>query len=448
MSSGISGKNNVYKVKETGIAYLQFLYYDPVSNKNKPFPKGTPIKVQFIDDKDVEKTKETKFIDNSDGKITFKIESVVDINLRFSIDFATDRYINVTKDILMTKDSLDEAIKKDKLYLTKEMVFLLPKSITLQNSVWEVEMPTRTKAPTYDKTKFRFQGLNKYKRLEGVDDYLKITLKPEWQYVKFKYYDKHNEAEASIPQFLMLEGHIDGNLTARSNLYKNKCICLPWIGKDKQKPIRDKTKTILKFETTDTFFVSAGTSSNNIVQEDIANVRKKSLPDRRKYYDIPKKWSSKNWLVKIGNETGIFSDMANKDTTSTKPLEFDLDSIVFTGADLKCKDWNITHRFTVFDPKIVIAKADPGKPYLTKTDALKDKMLTRAETGNEIRLIALNSVFYDVTDKRSDTGAIDIIGARAAVENDSDVHHHSEIIINLPLLQIKKYELHYLAELD
>jgi len=440
---GKPSKKNPYKKTTESHAYLQLQYYDPVAKSDLPFPQNTPVNIIYVDEDEDETFHSNKPLKtkNAEGKISFKVEQKT--NLYFEIVFEETTYLNISKKSYMSEKQLAKSIQDDNLYLTKEMLFLLPKKVSMKNSWWDLgEHPTSEK-PFYDEKRRLFTNL-KANKIKGKSGHLKVTLKPDWQYVSFSYFDCHKKSEQIVPQFLMLEGYnedVDDDVpVARSNLFKNKCVCLPWIEDKNRRQERDPDEIVLKFITSDAFVESDG--GPKIGFHKFKDILQKTLTERFKYYDLPQKWESKNWLVKFGTKEKLFRDVVNEKTNEAQHLIIDLDSVVLTDDDLDCESWDKDNRFTVFDLQMIITNPDtPNRPYWTKGTS-KSNFFTKSIVGTLCRVIAVNGKFYDVTHKRSKDG--DIIGARAAVKDDKDVHFGKDL--TKPVCNIGNFDLHYFVD--
>lgn len=436
-------KKTPFKLIKKGFAYLQ-LQYEDAEKKKKPLPKGTSVKIYYVDgrDKRTEHSKNPVVISGTDGKISFKVEQLT--NLTFEIEFDKTRYFNITKNKLMTQEDLDKAVKSDKLLYTKEMLFMLPLKMTPRNTSWEI------KSDFYDTRKRYFKDL-KTNQIKGSGGHLPLVLKPEWQYLAFKYFDAVSKKDADVPQGVMIEGYnrlVDKKVPVlRSNLYNKKCVLLPWIEIRNQSHKRYHRHMRFRFRT-DNLFVE---SKKKIVEKKPEDIWKKPLKDRWKYFDIPENWVSSNWAVKIGSKWDDFNKMVDQKTDFTNPMEIYLDSVVLTNTKLERLAWRANDRFTVFDiqMKIPSGTEDTDKPYWNKEKRLKTNFITPnlmiRPSGTKIppRVIALNGRFFDITHKRCvKNGAV---GARAAVFNDKEVHHGQKT--KEPMVKnAGNFELHYFQD--
>jgi hypothetical protein len=144
---------------------------------------------------------------------------------------------------------------------------------------------------------------------------------------------------------------------------------------------------------------------------------------------------------------GIFEDLNNTKTTTTEPIVIDLDSVVLAATNRAPVPWNPDYRFTVFNIAMETMNLDTNRPFWNK-EKLSRNFLTPIVTGARTRVIALNGQFYDVTGKRTTIG--DVIGARAAVLNDADVHFGAALRAPVALTNSRvaagNFELHYFSD--
>ena len=433
--TGLKGKK-----MEIGNAYLQFVYYD-ADKKEQPLPKGTPVNIYFVDKKGERygHSKNPIKIENSEGKISFKVERPK-YALTFAVEFPDDKaeyFINTGKKEIMTRKELDAALKSDPLYLTKVQLFKIPARLDPAKTSWTVSDSCKF----YDRASRSFKDLDKPENeLKGKKkgSYLPVYLHPEWQHISFCYFEPAGATkDTAVPQGILLSGYneqISEDVPAAvSALYhpKKKCWLLPWFETASRAATRNKKKIVLKFETGN-MFVEKG---NKIVRLAVEDVLKKPLPERKKYFDLPKKWSSKNWVAVLDGKTDKVEELLNKTTTADKPLTFYLDAIVAADEDLESEEWGGQKRFTAFDDRLVIQKPDAGEPYWSEGE-IKHQFIV---PDTAVRVVAHDGKIYDVTHKRTEDG--DIIGARAAVQEDEDCHHGEALVE--PVCDAGNFELHY-----
>lgn len=449
---------NQYVAVDERTALLQFMYHNPVNDSNEPFPAGIPVNIIYIDsDGDDEEDSRNPMQITDDGHLQFVMEHRD--NLYFEFEFDDPFYINITSHSLLTQEQFTQGLSDASLNTQQEMVFRLPQRFSLQNSRWIVGEEGSPPA-VYDDSRRMFVDLevNMLRGTANDASYLPVILNPEWQYIGFQYFDRHNKSHEMVPQFLYLKGFNedidDDDPITGSTVYKDNCICLPWIEDRNTKDNRDREEIVLKFNTRETF-IESGQGLRHKTRDE---VRAMPLTDRFNFYDLPEEWSSENWYAKVGingsPEPFQTEHIVNSVPDSANPIVFELDSIVITDDDGEWEsDWDRNDRFTVFDLKMQIVKPDTNKPYLT--DGTLDSNFFPVETtidespdgsggivGNYPRLISLNGEFYDVTDKRS-TG--DLKGARAAVLDDEDVHYGDDITRPVHMIA-GNFELHYLKD--
>lgn len=227
-----------------------------------------------------------------------------------------------------------------------------------------------------------------------------------------------------------------------------------------------------EFET-DQLWSYTKDASSTPVNIKIAYTEIKKMPflEQLKYYDLPEKWSSKNYWTRYNGamNTGDYFEkviskilnlkpFGNNITSSTKPLIFSLDDTIlidkskqplkFSGGDIRLTVFNLSN--------MEIENPDPDYPYWT-TGTIKENYLKEDYLGNLPRAIACNGKFYDITNKRTTIG--DVVGARAALELDEDVHTSSGIIKeprprrlktytsnDKPITKIEEKDLYFLAD--
>ena len=178
-----------------------------------------------------------------------------------------------------------------------------------------------------------------------------------------------------------------------------------------------------------------------------------SIPDKRKHYPLPAKWSSNKQRTTFdGNEKvceAFLKDPAVV-TSKTKALNFHLDDIVLVKSALQPVAWPADARVTVFDHLMGIRAAsvgpDPDEPYLSETSARVTRNLlpadqfffvNGADAESCTRVVRHNAGFYDVTGRRTTLG--DVIGVRAAVLND-----HPRARVKGPFINYcGNFDIHY-----
>jgi len=422
-----SSRLNRFNGMDGRFGYLKFMYHNPVTDSNMPFPGRTPVHIIYVDNGGSEtRDSHNPFqINGADGTLTFFIEHRT--NLYFEIQFGETAYLNLTSGTIILQSELDSQLQSGGFDLRNNMIFMLPQRFNLKNSIWSID-----NVPVFDRERRMFVNLEA-NPLNGGSGHLPVILTPEWQYIGFQYYDRHAKTKQMMPQYTILRGYNEDvdedNPVTRSNVFKDNCICVPWIEDRNSKNVRNPEKIVLKFGTSETFIESGG----GIVRRTRDQVRAMPLRDRFRYYDLPEVWSSKNWKAKFGqNSTNVspFQDrnVVNGNTTASNPLVFELDSVVLTDDDLECESsWEQNNRFTVFDIKMKITNPETNKPYWANGTVdrnffpMRTTLPPTPTDGDHPRVLYVNDKFHDITDKRSTDG--DVIGARAAVLNDESVHY-------------------------
>ncbi len=427
-------RRNRYIGMDNRYGYLQFMYHNPVTDSNVPFPSRTPVNIIYVDDGGAETPHSgNPLLLDADGKVTFFIEHRT--NLYFEFNFDQRTYINITSNTRIN----DSAINN--LNTTTNMIFMLPQRFSLRNSTWTIDS-----VPVYDSATRMFRNLEA-NPLSGASGHLPVILSPEWQYIGFQFYDKHAKTLRMVPQYIILNGYnedvSEDEPVTMSNVFKDDSICLPWILNRDLKDTRNPNKIVLKFATTNAYV----DSDAGIARHTRDEVRTMPLGERFKHYDLPERWSSKNWNAKFGqNGTDYFpfnnAEVVNGNSSSTNPIVFELDTVVITDEDLEYQEnWERSNRFTSFNIKMEINNPDTNKPYWTQ-GTVDRNFFPMGVLGNHPRVLAVNGRFYDITDKRSIEG--DVIGARAAVLNDESVHYGDDI--RRPVMSIGNFELHYFKD--
>jgi len=262
-------------------------------------------------------------------------------------------------------------------------------------------------------------------------------------HLKLQYYDHVYGAVKEVPEGLNLkvvEG--SGTAVAAAITHANGMYMIK---------LEDKPRTNLQFSfaAPETWIHSTDASAPpkirrlaEIETELGSPLKDQPFLERLKFYRLPSKWESKNWIVRKGATWGKFEDLVKNKTTTTEPLVIDLDSVVLTGTNRAPLVWNQDDRFTVFNIAMEIMNPDTNRPFWNK-EKLARNFMTPLVTGSRPRVIALNGKFYDVASKRTTTG--EVIGARAAVLNDADVHFGAAL--RAPVVAIcGNFELHYFKD--
>ena len=282
-------------------------------------------------------------------------------------------------------------------------------------------------------------------------------------HMKFQYYNVVKKSVLEIPEGLDIEAYENGadkleTVTKFSGgVYSVKVRFKSALDDGKHNKLRFEFKTKGQW-----VFTKDDKSDPKIAKMDPAKPAEKvaafKLEERLKYYDLPAHWSSRNYQVYYdGNlnagerydEAKLRPTPGGKVTKSDKPMIFSLDDIVLVDKDgrqnvndggnaaPKDRDGNNApvalsnkSRYSMFYVKdgalVLFDPENEAAPYFS-TGPFTANLITMLPDDGQARLIAFANDFYDVFDKRTtenDKFKADdhVLGARAAVMNDSAVH--------------------------
>ena len=430
------------------IISLKLVYLDP-EGKDRDFPKDFPVIVEFTKgDPQTEKV-------GDDGMLIFgALREKESFTLKFKFDKA--HYMAIpprnaaagTPDEVIAEDQVKTRCKQE------WRVFNLPLEWSLSNTHWSVD------SKYYDKNDQHFKPINDISvRMIGSDaSPVDVKLDPHWQHLKLLYFDRFLKKKLSILP-VMLEGFSKSADTKPATLcnwviYPQACQCLPWILQNSPKPKNDGTDkpnkdVVIQLHTAENTFIESSTGDSrrlvklkgaappspspgiaaevNTADAEIENKKvEEPNPDRLKYYDLPEKWRSSKYFVKLSSNSGVFGDLADKKTSVTEPFLFSLDDIVLTDQNLNpgTITWKPNDRAAIFSHSFEsgtdlsymgLYKSDTGNnlSYLTKMPQSEKTRNYIADYPDWTRLVVAQGNLFDVFDKRTKTG--DVIGARAAV---------------------------------
>ncbi|HBZ00410.1 MAG TPA: hypothetical protein DEO84_03715, partial [candidate division Zixibacteria bacterium] len=201
-----------------------------------------------------------------------------------------------------------------------------------------------------------------------------------------------------------------------------------------------RTSLDLSFETKDQWVDCSDPNAPKIVTKTLEEMAQMHFDERSKFYDLPEKWHSKNWMVKRGGNWVKFSDtIMNR---SGGVITVNLDTTVLVNGSMNPETVTSSDRFTIFTHKLKIINSDSDRGFLTSGTVDKN-LFDKILMGWRPRLFAWNSNFYDCTLKRLYTG--DYIGVRAAVKCDPDDHSTASIVE--PVVSgAGNFDLHYLKD--
>lgn len=91
---------------------------------------------------------------------------------------------------------------------------------------------------------------------------------------------------------------------------------------------------------------------------------------RLHYYDLPKKWDSRNWRCgKKENDIGRFEEIVMEETSIEEPILFNLDDMVIVDENIEPIKWDKGNRLTLFSLKFDIIYPDSSKPYFSNVQS-------------------------------------------------------------------------------
>jgi outer membrane protein OmpA-like peptidoglycan-associated protein len=480
--------------------YLKLLYIDPEDKKKtRAFPKDLPVKVVYKD-------KSTEDATTKDGG---KLELLVPrAKQSFSLSFDSKSASYVVVEAKGDAESAELKAEADVegvgglVIKKKQRAFLLPSKWSTVVSDWTAETSALYKEGVF--TPLSDAG-------ESIGDKgnpVVLTLDPHWHYTRFEYFDrkygwsKHGGERVAIPTVLV-RGQRKVKLSAVSTskakspdtacawkVYTtgtsefSSCQAVPWIvTKDAAKKnaalaALDK-EMVLELGEKNLWVQSKSETERVLVELDAKGADKDKLKpgkDRPPYYDLPALWKSVNQAVHpLTDKPKWLSDLTSADIEAsadpTKALVFSLDDIVLVntkgrqdikdrtkdGSDaglssdsriavlyLDSQDVSHKHRPKIWDPR---AKAE----YFSNLDFSRNAIIS---APHDTRAVVFCSGFYDIYDKRAEATAgfkfanKHILGARAAMLNDSDVSGNKSIRGDAAANCTKGYAVKYAGNYD
>jgi len=297
---------------------------------------------------------------------------------------------------------------------------------------------TRDECPLYNKCHY----------IPGYIDSDDLTCVP--YHMKFAYFNKVLGRREYVPSGLEIQAYEDGDSPAGTRWQFSN-------GVHTVKVQDNPARTTLYFEfnaVNKWIYTSAPAARPRIVTKTDAEMAALTPQERYKYYDLPARWSSRNYWTRgdgasftNGNrfETVMGTDRqlkpyGNNTTSYELPLVFSLDDIVLldtVGGTQDVEDFdhlrntkNLSNRSRV---KLFIVDSATGFLTLHKTGV--DANTARIpfsrnlilEDVNDVKIVFFRDGFYSVANKRTQpepNWVTDryVVGARAAVRDDSDHH--------------------------
>ncbi len=424
--------------------YLRLTFLDPEGNPH-PFPKDMPVIVNGGGAKQTEKT-------TDDGKLEFDFDRAKGgFTLEFEhpdhyVAIATDKSSHAEKNRWLAAADLDAAVK-DFFH-----VFKLPKEWSLTTSDW-----AKPDTSLYKEADFRFEGLTPPGvKLGDAATPVELQLNPHWHFVRLEFFDRafghagHSGKRIGIPPVL-LEGFRDGstdrgpvpNPDTRSNWELNpadpatQTQALPWILQrkaDESADARPTAKILLQFTQPENTFISSTDAATRKIEVVADAAKRAASPDRMALYDLPQLWKSSKYFTRGDATNKWFHQLTDADILTSadksKPLTFSLDDMVLVktdgapdpsgGDDLALIFFHqfqkpATGHADIKDQGVWKLGADATKPFFPYSEVKMPVKYYLHDYPDWTRVIIVNGNMYEsFADRTPDTGAHEVIGARAA----------------------------------
>ena len=318
-------------------------------------------------------------------------------------------------------------------------------------------------------------------------------------HLRFTYYDRVSKQAADVPDGLAITAIEDGNKVIENvePVYSSGVYAVKVPNNPARKSIHFTFKETGKWAYTE----SSGktpqmvTKTKEVLNNEISEIAKVSAVDaakeRLKYYDLPEAWDSRNWRCAVGGKIDDFENHVKTPTKASDPIVFNLDDIVLidSAGSQALKDRNgdddpidlsivsnpgadppeYPSRVRILfvdqaDYKLKIYETNPGGSLKERHESSiikfqansknKPVNLIKDPPGNA-RAVVFCCSFYDVAATRTadnPTFKIEkghILGARAAVLNDTEIHHSLKVKFDQTLATVHcagigNFDLHYL----
>lgn len=329
-------------------------------------------------------------------------------------------------------------------------------------------------------------------------------LKSVVYYIRLVYYDKIQKKQLPVPEGLTIKAYEDNKKEILSEtIYKDDTFFVKVkFGKKIKKP--ERKKFYFEFESTNKWIYTEDDKTDPVIVEKTPDeIKKISFIERQKYYDLPAKWSSRNYWTRYDGDINkgerfekVFKDelqlkpFGDKVTNKEKPLTFSLDDIVLADPSksqilsdkkpdgsalalddnsryaLFCVDYETMENVDGKDKnlrRLKIYNPEPDQPVFTNCK-FKYNLITDVPIFT--RAVYFCNNFYDVGLKRSGEGDTSfdyeknhVVGARLALKDDASLHKSKSVIATDASDRTKayalngcgNYEMHYFhdcAELD
>ncbi len=303
-------------------------------------------------------------------------------------------------------------------------------------------------------------------------------------HIKFMYYDRIKRSLQPVPAGLVIGAFETVGGRTREVQSTTDYTDGVYIVQVQDNPDREG----IHFEIDDSgqkwVFTENDGATPQIVARDIAEVRELPWAERITYYDLPQLWSSRNYWVRTDADQRAgrrFNDAMNNrnikpygdnETSLDEPVIFCLDDVVLVNSaglqNIRDLDESDDPIDLSDDADLTLFYLDPDSEYELNLYNSKDdhKEFSDIEFSENLitdvppfaRIICFCSKFYSITDKRTLAPSgfsyddNHILGARAAVVDDTDVHAFEHVHVNFgngsaPYDYVQSncgnYELHY-----
>jgi hypothetical protein len=453
-----------FEITVKALVFLLLGYKDPEGNAH-PFPKDFPAQLAV---EGVDEAETLKLLDDT-GALQFSVEKDKTFVLSFDSTktrvFSHDAPIEADKVPTLLENKSDDDLRA--LSLAGKLFFSLPKAWKLHQSTWTA---TDITVPKDGKIVAASTGIG------TKDSPAKLVLEPKLHHFRFEFFDRkfghsdHSDKLKPIPAVVLkgarkadaagapvepVAGTHDAvsNWVVKADDDAKACQCLPWIITKKADDGADLPKldkaTLVEFAWPKGFVHSESATVRKIVKLEANDDKLKPTKTRNTYYDLPKIWKSKCYYTRLTADTGKFFDELSSDEVEAafdvaKPLVFSLDDVVLTTGTsqaLKDKDGADTDKDLTKHSRFAVLHLDPEDGYKVKVHDPRDKAPFHSkgefkkdgaskyrnvllDLTVQARVIVFCSKFHDLYDKRTETADFtksEILGARAAKVEDTDV---------------------------
>ncbi|HOD65071.1 MAG TPA: hypothetical protein PK186_14100 [candidate division Zixibacteria bacterium] len=286
--------------------------------------------------------------------------------------------------------------------------------------------------------------------------YLPVYISPEdltavAYHLQFMYWDRISGSRECVPEGLEIQAFEDGDAPVAARVQYSGGT---YTVKVPHNPAR--TKLYFQFAAPGKWIFTADASSASPRLVDLTPEQYAALPahERAHYYDLPAVWSSRNYWTRGAGAayTGgkRFEEVMAADrqlkpygantTTFEQPLVFSLDDIVLLDSvggsqDIKDANHRGAERNLAAKSRVKLLVVDPATGFLKLYQPGADLNSARipfarnliTEPAEDVKIVFFRDGFYPVGRRRTEPSPNwpangFVVGARAAVRNDSDYH--------------------------